>query len=96
MNSTLFDQFFRDGTGDIIIGQPPNLPIVIWGVASLLRLIFKTGQIDFGLNLLATGALLVWAILELFQGVNYFRRALGAIVLIGLLVSQIKLLTANS
>jgi hypothetical protein len=96
MNNTLFDRFFRDGTGDIIIGQPPNLPIVIWGVASLLRLIFKTGQIDFGLNLLATGALLVWAILELFQGVNYFRRILGAIVLIGLLVSQIKLLTANS
>lgn len=95
MNSTFLDNFFRDSNGQIVIGQPPNLPLVIWGVASLLQLIFKSGQINFGLDLLATGALFTWAILELFQGVNYFRKSLGFIVSIGLLVSTIQLLTVS-
>jgi hypothetical protein len=34
--------------------------------------------------------LFIWAIQELFQGVNYFRRGLGAIVLIWLMVSKIQ------
>jgi hypothetical protein len=95
MNNAFLDNFFRDKNGEIVIGQPPNLPIAIWGAASLLQLVFKTGQINFGLDILATGSLFVWAILELFQGVNYFRRTLGLIVLISLLVSKIQLLTAN-
>jgi hypothetical protein len=95
MSNAFLDNFFRDSNGQIVIGQPPNLPILIWGGASLLQLIFKARQINFGLDLLATGALLVWAILELFQGVNYFRRSLGLIVLIGLVVSKIQLLTTN-
>jgi ABC-type uncharacterized transport system permease subunit len=95
MSNAFLDNFFRDSNGQIVIGQPPNLPILIWGGASLLQLIFKTGQINFGLDLLATGSLLIWAILELLQGVNYFRRSLGLIVLIGLVVSKIQLLTTN-
>jgi hypothetical protein len=95
MNNTFLDNFFRDRNGEIVIGQPPNLPIIIWLMASLLQLVVKTGQIHTGLDILATGSLFVWAILELFQGVNYFRRTLGAIVLISLLVSKIQLLTAN-
>ena len=95
MNNAFLDNFFRDKNGEIVIGQPPNLPIIIWLVASLLQLVFKTGQIHSGLDILATGSLLVWSILELFQGVNYFRRTLGLIVLISLVASKIQLLTAN-
>jgi hypothetical protein len=95
MNNAFFDNFFRDKNGEIVIGQPPNVPILIWLAASLSQLVFKTGQINFGLDLLATGALFTWAILELFQGVNYFRRTLGLIVLIGLMVSKIQLLAVS-
>ncbi len=80
---TLFDKFFRDSNGNIVIAQPPNLPIIDWGVASLLKLIFTTGLINVGLDLIAFGSLFTWAWLELFQGVNYFRRTLGFIVLVG-------------
>ncbi len=90
MNNTFFDNFFRDGNGNIVIGQPPNPPLIIWLAASLLKLAFKTGQVNLGLDILATGSLSVWAILELFQGVNYFRRTLGLIVLIALLGSKIQ------
>jgi hypothetical protein len=90
MNNTFIDNFFRDSDGQFVIGQPPNLPILIWGGASLSQLIFKTGQINFGLDILASGALFVWAILEIFEGVNYFRRSLGLLVLIGLIGSKYK------
>ena len=87
---TLFDRTFRDNEGKIVIAQPPNLPLIVWIVASLLKLIFTTGKINLGLDLVAFGVLFTWAWEELFQGVNYFRRALGLIVLVGLIVSRIQ------
>lgn len=89
MENTLFDQIFRDSNGDIVIAQPPNLPIIVWAVASLLKLVFSGGEINIGLDLVAFGSLFTWAWEELFQGVNYFRRALGLIVLIGVVGSRI-------
>jgi hypothetical protein len=83
MENTFFDKTFRDSEGKIVIAQMPNLPIIVWIVASLLALIFTTGKINTGLNLVAFGSLFTWAWEELFQGVNYFRRTLGLVVLIG-------------
>ena len=80
---TLFDKFFCDSDGNIVIAQPPNPPIIVWGVASLLKLVFTDGLVYVGLDLIAFGSLFTWAWLELFQGVNYFRRMLGLIVLVG-------------
>jgi len=90
MENTLFDRTFRDSEGNIVIAQPPNLPLIIWIVASLLKLIVTTGKINLGLDLVAFGTLFTWAWEELFQGVNYFRRALGLIVLVGLIASKIQ------
>ncbi len=88
--NTLFDQTFRDSEGQIVIVQPPNLPLIVGIVASLLKLIITTKKINLGLDLVAFGALFTWAWEELFQGVNYFRRALGLIVLIGLIALKIQ------
>jgi predicted neutral ceramidase superfamily lipid hydrolase len=89
MNNRLFDKLFRDSSGEIVIAQMPNLPIVIWAVASLLKIVYKTGRINLGLDILAFVSLFIWAIQELFQGVNYFRRGLGAIVIIALIATKI-------
>jgi hypothetical protein len=88
MQNTLFDKIFRDSDGNIVIAQMPNLPIIVWVTASLLKLVFPTGEINTFLDALAFGSLFTWAWLELFQGVNYFRRALGLGVLIGVMVSR--------
>ena len=80
---TLFDKFFRDDQGNIVIAQPPNPPLILWGVASLLKLVFTNGLTNVALDLIAFGSLFTWAWMELFQGVNYFRRTLGFIVLVG-------------
>ena len=90
MNSTLFDRLFRDSAGQIVIWQPPNLPIVIWVSATLLKLVFQTGSVKIGLDILAFSSLLYWSFLEITQGVNYFRRDLGVIVLIALIISVIQ------
>ncbi|MDM9379527.1 hypothetical protein QUB80_02275 [Chlorogloeopsis sp. ULAP01] len=88
MKNTLFDKIFRDSDGNIVVAQMPNLPIIVWFTASLLKLVFTTSEINTVLDVLAYGSLFTWAWLELFQGVNYFRRALGLVVLVGVIASR--------
>ena len=90
MENTLFNQVFRDSEGKIVLAQMPNLPLIVWIVASLLKMIFTTGKINLGLDIIAFGSLFTWAWSELFQGVNYFRRALGLFVLVSLIVWKIQ------
>lgn len=90
MENTLFDKVFRDREGEIVLAQMPNLPLIVWIVASLLKLVFTTGKISMGLEVIAFGSLFTWAWEELFQGVNYFRRALGLIVLVAMILSKIQ------
>ena len=89
MESSFFNQLFRDDEGKIVLAQMPNLPVIVWIVASLSKLLFTTGRISIGLEAIAFGALFTWGWEELFQGVNYFRRALGLIVLVSLILSKI-------
>lgn len=91
MENTLFDKTFRDDEGNIVIAQPPNPPLLVGITATLLNLIIKNGNIHTGLEAIGFGALFTWAWLELFEGVNYFRRALGLLVLIGLVGSRLSL-----
>lgn len=90
MENTLFDQVFRDSEGKIVIAQPPNLPLIVGTVSILLEVISSPGKIHLGLDLIAFGSLFTWAWLELFEGVNYFRRALGLIVLVGLIAWKLQ------
>jgi type IV secretory pathway VirB2 component (pilin) len=89
MTDNWFDRFFRDKNGNIVIGQPPNPPIFVWAIASVLQLIFKTGPIHTGLDVIALVAIVIWSLAEIFQGVNYFRRSLGLVVLIATIASRL-------
>ncbi len=85
-STTGLDKFFRDKDGNIAIVQPPNLIISTWALASIAKLVFPTGSINGGLDLIATIALFVWSGTELFLGDSYFRRTLGVIVLVGMIL----------
>jgi hypothetical protein len=89
MENTLFDRTFRDSQGQIVLAQMPNLPILVWLIATLLNLIPANNNIHTGLDAIAFGSLFTWAWLELFTGVNYFRRVLGLIVLLGAIASRL-------
>ena len=89
MEGTFFDKTFRDEEGKIVLVQIPNLPIIIGIITSLLKMVFTTGKLHIGLDIIAFGTLFTWAWEELFQGVNYFRRALGAVALLGLILDKL-------
>jgi len=76
-------------TGEITVGQVPNIPLIVfllaWGINFVVA---PGGSVGQGLDVIAAFALLVWALEELFRGVNPFRRLLGAAVL-GALVAQV-------
>lgn len=84
------DWLFRDrATGKIVIGQFPNVPLIVWLVATLLSAL-TTGTASDVLGYAATLALVVWAGDELLRGVNPFRRILGATVLAWVLASLLR------
>lgn len=69
--------------------QLPNLPLVVWFVAWLLTRVLPYGQLNFAANLISFGALFTWAWLEIFDGDNNFRRALGLIIMILIIHSRL-------
>jgi hypothetical protein len=63
----------------------PNLPLIVFFVVFLLRLLIDpSGDLRTGLDVIGTAALAIWAVDELARGVNPFRRLLGCVVLGGL------------
>ena len=88
---SLFDRTFRDSEGNIVIAQMPNLPILVGTTALFLHFVLSGGTLQTTLGLIGFGALFTWAWQELFDGVNYFRRSLGLIGLVGLIVLGLNL-----
>ncbi len=72
-------------TGRIVIVQFPNIPLVVWIIATALRWLVH-GNMDTALGVIAALALVVWAGDEIVRGANPWRRFLGAVVLGGLIV----------
>lgn len=90
---SLFDRIFRDSEGHIIIAQPPNLPVLAGVAAAILQSLLPSGQLQMAAQLITFGALFTWAWQELFDGVNYFRRALGLVGLSGLMMLGLNFLS---
>ena len=73
--------------GRIVLVQWPNAPLIAWGLLTLLRVVLRPdGGLRTALELAATAALLLWSVLEVSSGVYPFRRALGGVVLLSVLV----------
>lgn len=84
-------KLFEDKNGQIVIGQKPNLPIIVWALTYLLQLVPALSPIDSFLSVVSFGALFTWAWLEIFDGANWFRRILGLVVMALILSSDISL-----
>lgn len=76
-------------TGKITLAQWPNIPLWAFIAASVLAALVKNGSAHTLFSVLAAIALAVWAVLEIVKGVNPFRRGLGAVVLVGMIVSRL-------
>ena len=65
--------------------QWPNAALWIYIAASVARAVTE-GGVSHGAGVIATIGLVVWAGDEVIRGVNPFRRVLGAVVLLGLVL----------
>jgi hypothetical protein len=87
-HQSFIDRCFKDTHGRVVVYQHPNPPLVIWLIATAATFFLShVPPLNRGFHALAFGALFTWAWLELVGGVNYFRRTLGVLILIYLLVS---------
>jgi hypothetical protein len=77
-------------TGRLTIAQWPNPPLWAWIATTLTRRLPPVdGRADTVLAAAGTAALVVWAIGELWRGVNPWRRLLGFAVLLGVLSTAV-------
>ena len=81
-------RFFRNPrTGEVVVAQPPNAPLLVWLATTVLRLIFSPeGVLGTALAVVATVSLVIWSLLEIAKGDSPFRRALGAVVLVAVVL----------
>lgn len=75
------ERIFHDKSGRLVIFQKPNPPLLIFA-AGMCVAAFTHGRVKIWTGSFAFVALAVWALLEAVSGVNYFRRALGLLVLL--------------
>ena len=88
----MIDWLFRDRhTGRITIVQAPNLALWLFIAAAVLRsLLDPSGGLRTALDVLATAALVWWAVDEVARGVNPWRRLLGGAVLAGQVLKYLR------
>ncbi len=77
--SPILRKLFVTSEGEVVIGQAPNAPIYVWLVSGGAAF-FTSGAPHHWCVLVSETALAVWSILEIVWGANLFRRILGIVV----------------
>jgi hypothetical protein len=77
----LWNNFWRNKDGKIVVWQTPNIPLISWVVFTILSLLVtgKTADVFSWLGLIS---LMIWSLMEIVKGVDYFRRFLGLVVFV--------------
>ena len=68
---------FKDKYGKTVIAQKPNLPIFIAAIAWTISKLANEGEFQQFTSLVSNTSLIYWSYLEIFSGVNKFRKILG-------------------
>ena len=86
---SLWDKTWKDKNGNVVLWQTPNIWLIGWAVLTTVSLFF-TGHTADIISAIASAILLFWSLLEIFKGINYYRRFLGVIVFIYALAALLK------
>ena len=85
----LWDKFWKDKDGNVVVWQTPNMWLIAWVVLTLASL-FINGTVSYVLWYASLAALAIWAIREIWKGVNYLRKGLGAVILLLIILALFK------
>jgi hypothetical protein len=86
---TFWDKFWRDEHGNDVILKRPNKLFLIWAVTAFLRLFLHGGLVEDFLRAIGLIALVLWCLVEIAWGVNYFWRSIGFMVLVIIIFANI-------
>jgi hypothetical protein len=82
----LINTCLRDKNNKIVLWQRPNLLIIGWFACAVAARLLHAKQLHTGFSNLGTAFLFAWAYLEIAQGASYFRRLLGIVVAVAIVV----------
>lgn len=81
--------FLKNKQGKLALIQPPNLPLTIFIVSSIIaRYSHSSIQVTL-FQLVATFSLVCWAYLEISHGDSQFRQVLGLTVMVLLIITRL-------
>lgn len=83
------DKFWHDKHGNFVAWQKPNIFLWVWFVTAVVNFFLQNNSLERYVGYVGMVSILIWAALELFRGVNYFRRTLGLCVLLLFLVIRL-------
>jgi hypothetical protein len=86
---SFWSKCFKYTDGKIILWQNPNFLLWAWLISALLSNLFTSGILHRLFATFAFGTLFAWAYLEIRNGANYFRRALGLVVMVVIVLSRV-------
>ena len=89
-SDSLWDKIWYDRDGKVVIYQNPNRYLIAWVILAFLSM-FNKGVGGTVLWYASLAVLAFWCVLEMWKGVNYFRRAFGAFVLILVILAVFRL-----
>lgn len=85
-------KFCENGQGDLTLFQPPNAALIGWAVCMVAAKISPASTLKSSFAILSLLFLSFWATLEFLRGDSNFRKLLGAIFLLGIIMSQLQAL----
>lgn len=86
----MISDFFKDKDGKVAIWQTPNIPLSVWLVAAIVARLMPNARIKTTVEFIGTLFLFTWAYMEFHAGASWFRRILGLVVGIAILVPHFK------
>ena len=87
----LWDKIWKDRDGEVVLAQIPNKWLIAWAVLAMISMLSssnRTANIFWWLSVIF---LVIWCYFEIRYGVNYFRKALGVMALLFVILSTIGL-----
>jgi hypothetical protein len=78
---SLWSRIWRNRHGDVVIFQMPNVWLIAWAILTCISVLAASRTMANTFWWLSSTVLVIWSLLEIFKGVNYFRRGLGLFVL---------------
>lgn len=86
---SLWDWFWKDHEGRVKLWQTPNIWLIGWAVLTTISLLF-TGSVATVFSWAGLILLAIWCLLEIFKGINGFRRLVGLLVAAFVVMSAIR------